>query len=117
MEKIIDVNGKSIKFVSNGATATLYRQKFGKDLFAVMQKVGEDSTNGGIISNFDDLINAAYIMAKQGDPDITDDVIEWLSQFEMFDMHLAMPKLIELWGMNNLTLATSKKKSGRQSGR
>lgn len=115
MEKIIDINGKSVKFVSNAATPMLYRQKFGKDLFAVMQGVGESSTKGGL-PDTEPLIQAAYIMAKQGDPDIPD-LMEWLEQFEMMDLVLIAPQIIELWGVGNLTLSQSKKKSGRRSGR
>lgn len=114
MEKIIDINGQAVRFVSNGATPLLYRQTFGKDLFAVMQGVGEASTKGEL-PDTEPLIKAAYIMAKQGDPEIPE-LMEWLAGFEMMDLVLIMPKIIELWGMSNATLSQSKKKSGRRSG-
>ena len=54
--------------------------------------------------------NAAYIMAKQGDPDVPSDPDEWLSGFETFSIYEIMPHIIELWGMNQHTTAKPKKK-------
>ena len=53
---------------------------------------------------------AAYVMAKQADDSVPDDPLEWFDQFGMFDLTIAMPQILELWGMNTNTLAKPKKK-------
>ena len=53
--------------------------------------------------------NVAYIMAKHADPTITDNVSEWLSQFGMFSLINAFPKIIHMWVHGMRTSSEPKK--------
>lgn len=116
MEKLINIDGKTVGFKATGATVLLYREKFGADLFADMGKMKIDS-NGQLSGDTQCLNRIAYIMARQYDPAVPDDPLEWFDSFEMFSLINAFPQIIELWGMSNKTLTTPKKKAGRQSGK
>ena len=55
--------------------------------------------------------NAAYIMARQGDPaSVPDDPDDWLSGFETFSIYAVMPHILELWAGNQQMTAKAKKK-------
>ena len=51
-------------------------------------------------------MNIAYIMAWQYDHTIAEDPNEWLDQFEMFDIYIVLPQIIDLWGLNTEAKAT-----------
>ena len=61
-------------------------------------------------------MNIAYIMAWQYDHTIAEDPNEWLDQFEMFDIYIVLPQIIDLWGLNTEQLEKPKKKVEDQSG-
>ncbi len=44
--------------------------------------------------------NIAYTMAKHADPQIPNEVDEWLDGFNTFSIYQVLPQLIELWGLN-----------------
>lgn len=83
--KTITIDGIDVALKCTGATSVLYRKEFGKDLFVEFNKyaktVGEDGEipEGAI----DMLEEAAYIMAKQANPNDKRDFITWLDQFNM----------------------------------
>ena len=110
MEKVIRIGDKDVRFRADASTLWRYSEKFGGDWFKEFQEF-----NGKEISMTGKPINAltriAYIMAKQASPnDVPEDPVEWLSQFEMFDLYPALPQLVELWGLNTVTTAKPKKK-------
>lgn len=118
MEKIISINGKEVGFKATASTIKRYRQKFNRDLFKDIQKL-IPKFNGQDLG-FDELecfANIAYIMAWQYDNSIPSDPDEWLDQFEMFDIYLILPQIIELWGLNVEQLEKPKKKAEEQSGK
>ena len=117
MEKVLNINGKEVGFKATASTTKRYRQKFNRDLFkdieALIPKV-----NGEYLA-VDDLecfMNIAYIMAWQYDNTIPSDPDEWLDGFEMFDIYIILPQIIELWGLNMVELEKPKKKAEEQSG-
>jgi hypothetical protein len=59
----------------------------------------------------------AYIMAKQGDPDIPDDPAEWLERFEFFSIYEVLPEILGLWNLNLEQKSESKKNIEKQIGR
>ena len=61
-------------------------------------------------------MNVAYVMAWQYDHTIPSDPDDWLDEFEMFDIYMILPQIIELWGMNTEQLEKPKKKVEAQSG-
>ena len=118
MEKTIRIGEKEIAFKATAGPARRYRQKFGRDLLADINKATPNAMKGtlgdGDLETFE---NMAYIMAKQADGAVTDDPEEWLDQFEPFDMFMALNDIVTLWSQNSATLETTKKKAGARSAR
>lgn len=116
MEKVISIGGKEVGFKATASTTKRYREKFGKDLFkdisALIPKVNENSLG---VEDLECFMNIAYVMAWQYDNSISADPDEWLDEFEMFDIYLILPQIIELWGLNTLQLEEPKKKAEEQS--
>ena len=50
-------------------------------------------------------------MAYHADDKISNDVGEWLEQFDTLSVYKLLPDLIRLWGINVKTMSTSKKKA------
>ena len=119
MERTVKIGDKEVKFKATGATMRLYRQKFQRDILKDMDELykaqnGDDSLSSDALIMIE---NIAYIMAKQGDPGIPDEPDEWLDQFDMFSIYEILPSIIELWGINTLSISDSKKKANRPTAR
>ena len=119
MERTVKIGDKEVKFKATGATMRLYRQKFQRDILKDMDELykaqnGDDSLSSDALIMFE---NIAYIMAKQGDPGIPDEPDEWLDQFDMFSIYEILPSIIELWGINTLSISDPKKKANRPTAR
>ena len=116
MEKLINIGGKEVGFKATASTTMRYRKKFNRDLFkdiqALIPKMGQTME----ANDLESFMNIAYIMAWQYDNTIPADPDEWLDQFEMFDIYLVLPQIIELWGLNMQELEEPKKKAEGQSG-
>lgn len=116
MEKVIQIDGKEIKFKSSGATPMLYRKKFGKDLLLGMQKLNDSfvsqNYDNGSLEVFE---NICYIMAKQADSTITENVDEWYDGFDMFSIYEVMPQIIDLWNSSSKVNIESKKNNDQVS--
>ena len=55
--------------------------------------------------------DAAYVMARHASPDIEQQTADdWLDSFNMFSIYEVLPHLLELWGLNQKTTSTAKKK-------
>ena len=61
--------------------------------------------------------NIAYTMAKHADPQIPNEVDEWLDGFNTFSIYQVLPQLIELWGLNVQTDVEAKKNFAQLSGK
>lgn len=119
MERTIQIGEREVKFRATGATMRIYRQTFQRDILKDMEALAKAHTQGDSMTA-EALImfeNIAYVMAKQADPDIPDTPDEWLDQFDMFSVYEILPQIIELWGINNLSLSESKKKAKRPTAR
>ena len=115
------IDGVQVTFQASAATPRLYRNLFQRDIFADMDHLmasmqGQDETQSGL-DTFDlELFeNAAFTMAKQANPNIPDDVMTWLDNFEMFSIYHILPHLIELWGVNMESMSEAKKKDQQQT--
>ena len=54
----------------------------------------------------------AYTMAKQADPEETpDNMEEWLDSFGFLSVYRALPDIVALWNLNEVTKSESKKKA------
>lgn len=116
MEKTIVIDGKKVRFKSNGATPLRYKAQFGKDylkeilkmspLEKMSKKKKEFDVKDLEVLDFEVFYNIAWIMAKTADPSIPEP-LEWLSEFEEFPLGDIFPELQELMIS---TLMTTKKK-------
>lgn len=121
MEKVINIDGKDVRFKATAATIRIYRQQTGRDLLLDMQSLQQETGTGETLSTnalsiFEDI---AYIMAKQADPGIPDSADEWLDEFSMFSIYVVLPQIIELWQISSMATvqATSKNATAQQKGR
>lgn len=117
MEKTIIIDGKSVRFKSNGATPLRYKAQFGKDYLKEILKMApieniskkkskEVNAKDLEVLDFEVFYNIAWIMAKTADPSIPEP-ITWLSEFEEFPIAEIFPEMQELMLS---TLTSSKKK-------
>ena len=123
MDRIIEIDGKSVKFRATARTPRLYRGIIAiiLALAAILSFAAcggkEDATEEEKLeaqmsaADLEIFENAAYIMARHATPDnIPDNPDDWLDSFHMFSIYQVLPKLLELWALNNATTSTAKKK-------
>lgn len=138
-EKIIIIDGKEVGFRATALTPRLYRHKIGRDMVrdlnqlkrsyekavsaANLEKPGKDATRDEVaryeeavkdaqLSEVDLEIfeNAAFIMARQYDPQVPATPEEWLDGFAFFSIYEVLPHILELWQINQHTTSIPKKK-------
>lgn len=124
MEKVIEIDGKEVKFRATAAIPRLYRIKFGRDIMQDMKSIEtalkDAEKNEGpippkLLEIFEDV---SYLMAKHADPDMeAKSPDEWLEGFDTFSIYMVFPQLLDLWKSNNMTLGESKKKAGLPTGK
>lgn len=104
MEKTIEIDGKKVRFKSNGATPLRYKAQFGTDYFKEIMKLAplqKINTKKGITPDelaaldFEVFFNISWILAKTADPSIPEP-LEWLDQFDEFPMAEVIPQLQDL---------------------
>lgn len=122
MDKVIRIDDKDIKFRATARTPRLYRVIIGRDMIIDMnqlankyRKVNEAKKNGDNLSftskELQIFEDAAYVMARHATPDIEQQTADdWLDSFNMFSIYEVLPHLLELWGLNQKTTSTAKKK-------
>ena len=111
----IEIDGKQVPFKASAAIPRIYRLKFGRDIFADMNKL-IDLTEGGdpgasTLDNFSlELFeDIAYTMGKYADPTQPDTVEDWLDQYSAFSIYTILPQLVALWQLNSETQVEGKK--------
>ena len=122
MRKTITINGIECNFKSSAAIPRMYRLKFSRDIFVdlnhlkkqveinkkIKEETGEESSDLPIDS-LEMFENIAFLMHKHGDKDQPNDIDEWLEQFETFDIYEVLPKILELWNLENKQMSQPKK--------
>lgn len=127
VEKIVNIDGKGVRFKASAAIPRLYRLKFRRDIFKDLTKLEkaysdnsdnpEDNPEGGFeIDDLEIFENVAYIMAAHADENVPPTINEWLDQFGMFSIYEVLPEMLELWGSNLFTDVEAKKNSGKPTG-
>lgn len=130
MDRIINIDGREVKFRATARTPRLYRMLIGRDMitdmnklsksFAKVEKASKDATEEeqeeARLTAIDLQIfeDTAYIMARHADPEMeykTAD--EWLDTFDMFSIYDILPQLLDLWALNNVTTSSPKKNTIR----
>lgn len=116
MTKTIRIDGRDVPFRATAAVPRLYRIKFGRDIMQDMKAIKdamEKAENGEQpipVKMLEVFENVAYLMAHHADPDMNEhSVEEWLDTFGTFSIYEVFPQLLELWQVNNLSIAESKK--------
>ena len=120
--KNIEIDGRLVPFKASATVPRLYRLKFGRDIFSDIDKLIEATQDGDAeastltIESLTIFEDVAYTMAKYADDSIPDTTEEWLDGFNVFSIYFILPQIVELWRLNNQTMAESKKKQGPPTG-
>lgn len=115
MVKVITIDGKECTFKSSAAIPRIYRMKFRRDLFADMAKLNaelEKTKKEGSpmpITSLEIFENIAYVMHKHGDSSQPNNVLDWMDQFNMFDIYQVLPEIIKMWQIETFQASQSKK--------
>lgn len=113
MYREIKVGKGTVPMLANGATPIRYRMIFKKDLLNEFQK-----TEGNNYSVATDTVSElAFILAKAAEKaDMNklnfETYIEWLEQFEPFDLTEALEDIVDMYVGNIETSSEVKKKAG-----
>ena len=119
----IEIDGQDVLFKASAAIPRIYRLKFQRDIYKdlrILEKsIGEgDEENSNLdLFSLEMFENIAYTMAKHADPQIPNEVDEWLDGFNTFSIYQVLPQLIELWGLNVQTDVEAKKNFAQLSGK
>lgn len=122
-ERTITISGKEVKFRQSAAIPRIYRMRFGRDIFTDLSnlekkvKTNKDQRGGSQldVESLEVFENVAFIMARHADPEIPDNVDEWLEQFDIFSIYEVLPQILEMWNTNMKTDIQPKKKSRRRA--
>lgn len=117
MDKIVEIDGKEIKFRATARTPRLYRVLLGRDMIQDMNKLmkayerkkkNDDDLDIIDLQIFEDV---AYAMARHANPDMEEKTAdEWLDTFDMFSIYEVLPHILELWALNTRQTSRPKKK-------
>ena len=119
----IEIDGQDVLFKASAAIPRIYRLKFQRDIYKDLRiqekSIGEsDEENSNLdLFSLEMFENIAYTMAKHADPQIPNEVDEWLDGFNTFSIYQVLPQLIELWGLNVKTDVEAKKNFAQLSGK
>lgn len=114
MEKIINIDGKDIKFKSTATTPRKYRHAFQRDMIIDMDALSKAlrSKDGLGMAQLEVFENVAYIMARQAaeadGKEIEQTADEWLDNFETFSIYEILPEIFDLWKKSNQTMSVPK---------
>lgn len=125
MDTILTISGKEVGLRATALTPRLYRHKIGRDIiqdmaklqkaFAKAAQLPKDATDEEreaaqlSVMDLEIFENVAFIMARQYDQNIPDNVDAWLDEFETFSIYEIFPEILALWNMNNKTTSKPKK--------
>lgn len=112
MYREITIGKESIPMKANAATPVRYRHVFHQDVLTELAAVKENNYGLAI----DTISKLAFIMAKAADgTDMTklneDIYIDWLEQFETFDITSAIDDIVDLYLGNTAGMSEVKKKA------
>ena len=105
MDKVIKIGDKDVTLRATASTVRRYRARFGRDLLADMQAFTEGAQSGEVLEAIQSL---TYIMAKQANDKVPDDVDEWLDSFNVFPVADIAPDVVRLWTASSITTVTPK---------
>ena len=111
MEKTIKIGEQEIKLKATAGTLRRYRSRFLRDMMSDLSGLAGkfDSKEGFSRFNLEVFENVMYIMAKQADNNVPDNIDDWLDGFDMMSIYEVLPQILELWNAETITLIDSKK--------
>lgn len=114
MEKIINIDGRDVKFKSTGATLLRYKAQFRRDALQDIFKLEEafDKESNTIHIEHLDLevfYNLIWILAKTANQDIKEPM-DWLDEFSEFPLMDIIPQVMDLLMSTIKPTAQPKKK-------
>ena len=134
IERVLDINGRELGILTDARTPRIYRLLTGRDIMIDMviiqayQAERMKMDDGDLHINMDITVQAlqafedlTFVMAKQyadyHGVEIPETADEWLEGYEIMDIYLVMPMIVDIWTEACKTTSTAKKKPVRQSGR
>lgn len=110
MERTIQIDGKPVMIKATASTLRRYMNKFGTDLLKDFALISHAWEAGSVDTKvFTTSQNLVYIMAKQADPSVPDDVEEWLDSFDRFPLSDFIVDAMTLWVDSMQTQVKEKK--------
>lgn len=100
MEKILNIDGRQVKFKSTGAYLLRYKAQFGrdafKDIYKLMGVMSEDNKIADIDAlDLEVLYGMVWTLAKTADPSIPPPM-EWLDDFSEFPIMDILPEVQDM---------------------
>ena len=102
MEKTLTIDGKQITFRKSGATMLAYKRQTGREFFSDLSAfIGciKRDKDGKVITDengmpeadmtkfdMEHMYNMIHVMAKSADRNVPSDLLDWLDEFEDFDV-------------------------------
>ena len=118
IEKTITIDEKEVKLKTSGGLPRRYREMFQRDVFLDfglltkgLKKNKSVDASDLPVETMEIVENLAFCMAKFADPDIPDDIYEWLDQFSSASIYLVANEIIMLWNEEQKTTSQPKKQS------
>lgn len=108
IKSTLKVGDKEVELACSASTPLKYKRMYGKDLLQEMSNMSETQ-------DVTELSKLAYVMAKQANPNIEDNIDDWLDNFNLLDFYNAnvIENILDLWGKNVKQLSKPKKNQDR----
>ena len=134
IERVLDINGRELGILTDARTPRIYRLLTGRDIMIDMviiqayQAERAKMDDGDLHINMDITVQAlqafedlTYVMARQyaahHGEEIPDTADEWLEGYEIMDVYMVMPMIVDIWTESCRTTSTAKKKPVKRSGK
>lgn len=114
MRKTIMISGVPVPLKATAATRYKYEERFGRKLMDDLNvalaelKASKDSDEASIEEAYNTINRLLYTMAKQANPQIPDDMVEWLDEFESFPYEDFATEVVTFWASSMQTTVAPK---------
>ena len=112
MEKTLMIDGIEVRFKTSAALPRLYRQMFKRDVFLDLNKARANVSKKKDdlpVDALETIENLAFCMARYADPEIGDNIDEWLGQFSTTSVYMIAKDILEMWNEEQKTMSIPKK--------
>ena len=118
VKKIVRIGEQEIPMRASAQIPRLYRVKFGRDIIRdlrqlerKMEQAKKDEDTEFDVMDLTIFEDVAWMLAKHADHSVPDDPGAWLDTIEgVFSIYLALPQILELWGLNQAQTSVPAKK-------